>query len=130
MSDEDLQGGLAKLSQMRGPGAADAISAVIDGGGFGAALGALATEFAFGKVWTRPGLDAKSRSLVTIGVLAGQGRQGELLNHIEIGLNNGLTPAELEEAFLQIAAYAGLPAAWSSLRLAQELLAQREQAGN
>jgi 4-carboxymuconolactone decarboxylase len=51
---------------------------------------------------------------------------GELRNHIEVGLNHGVTAAELEEAFMQIAAYAGLPAGWSALRVAQEVMAGRE----
>ena len=125
MSEEMVQRGLDKLSQMRGPAAAEAIKAVIDGGGFGSDFGALAAEFAFGRVWDRPGLDARYRSLVTIAVLAAQGRMGELRNHIEVGLNHGLTAGELEEAFLQIAVYAGLPAGWSALRVAQEEMARR-----
>jgi 4-carboxymuconolactone decarboxylase len=126
MSEEMVQRGLDKLSRMRGPAAAEAIKAVIDDGGFGSDFGALAAEFAFGRVWDRPGLDARYRSLVTIAVLAAQGRMGELRNHIEVGLNHGLTAGELEEAFLQIAVYAGLPAGWSALRVAQEEMARRE----
>jgi 4-carboxymuconolactone decarboxylase len=126
MSEEMVQRGLDKLSRMRGPAAAEAIKAVIDDGGFGSDFGALAAEFAFGRVWDRPGLDARYRSLVTIAVLAAQGRMGELRNHIEVGLNHGLTAGELEEAFLQIAVYAGLPAGWSALRVAQEEMARRD----
>jgi 4-carboxymuconolactone decarboxylase len=126
MSEQMVQRGLDKLSQMRGPAAAGAIKAVIDDGGFGSELGALAAEFAFARVWDQPGLEAKHRSLVTIAVLATQGRMGELRNHIEVGLSHGLTTAELEAAFMQIAAYAGLPAGWSALRLAQELIARPE----
>jgi 4-carboxymuconolactone decarboxylase len=126
MSEQMVQRGLDKLSRMRGPAAAEAIKAVIDDGGFGSDFGALAAEFAFGRVWDRPGLDARYRSLVTIAVLAAQGRMGELRNHIEVGLNHGLTAGELEEAFLQIAVYAGLPAGWSALRVAQEEMARRE----
>jgi 4-carboxymuconolactone decarboxylase len=126
MSEEMMQRGLGKLSQMRGPAAAEAIKAVIDDGGFGSDFGALAAEFAFARVWDRPGLDSRYRSLVTIAVLAALGRMGELRNHIEIGLNHGLTAPELEEAFMQIAVYAGLPAGWSALRVAQELMARRE----
>jgi 4-carboxymuconolactone decarboxylase len=126
MSEQMVQRGLDKLSQMRGPAAAGAIKAVIDDGGFGSDLGALAAEFAFARVWDQPGLEAKHRSLVTIAVLAAQGRMGELRNHIEVGLNHGLTTAELEAAFMQIAAYAGLPAGWSALRAAQEVIARQE----
>jgi 4-carboxymuconolactone decarboxylase len=113
---------------MRGPAAAGAIRAMIDGGGFGSELGALAAEFAFAGVWDRPGLDAKYRSLVTIAVLATEGRSGELRNHIEAGLNHGLSSAELEEAFMQIGVYAGLPAAWTALHVAQEVMAARAAA--
>jgi alkylhydroperoxidase/carboxymuconolactone decarboxylase family protein YurZ len=125
MNEQAVKKGLNKLSQMRGPAAAEAIQAVIDDGGFGAGLAALAAEFAFARVWDRPGLDAKYRSLVTISVLATEGRIGELRNHISAGLNHGLTSAELEEAFMQIGAYAGLPAAWSALLVAQEVIAER-----
>jgi alkylhydroperoxidase/carboxymuconolactone decarboxylase family protein YurZ len=123
--NEPAQRGLDKLSRMRGPVAADGVRAVIEEGGFGAELGALAAEFAFARVWDRDGLDARYRSLVTIAVLATSGRMGELRNHIEIGLNHGLSVVELEEAFLQISIYAGLPAAWSAMRLAREILAER-----
>jgi alkylhydroperoxidase/carboxymuconolactone decarboxylase family protein YurZ len=125
VKDPAVQDGLDQLSRMRGPAAAAAIGDVIDSEDFGSELGAFATEFAFARIWRRPGLDAKSRSLVTIGVLAGQGRLGELGNHLDAGLNHGLTVEELEEVLLQIAAYAGLPAAWSAFRRAQDVLAQR-----
>jgi alkylhydroperoxidase/carboxymuconolactone decarboxylase family protein YurZ len=123
--DEPAQRGLDKLSRMRGPAAADGVRSVIEEGGFGADLAALAAEFAFGRVWDRDGLESKYRSLVTIAVLATSGRMGELRNHIEIGLNHGLSTVELEEALLQISIYAGLPAAWSALRLAREVVAER-----
>jgi 4-carboxymuconolactone decarboxylase len=125
VAESIVQQGLDQLSRMRGPDAAKAIGDVIDGGGFGSQLGAMAAEFAFARTWTRPGLDPRSRSLVTIGVLAGQGRLGELGNHIDAGLTNGLTLEELEEVLMQIAVYAGLPAAWSGFRCAQEILAER-----
>jgi alkylhydroperoxidase/carboxymuconolactone decarboxylase family protein YurZ len=130
MDEQAVQRGLGKLSQMRGPAATGAIKAVIDGGGFGSELAALAAEFAFARVWDRPGLDAKYRSLVTISVLATEGRMGELRNHIDAGLNHGLTSAELEEAFMQISVYAGLPAAWSALGVAQEVMAERAAAAD
>lgn len=127
MSDEDVRQGLAKLAKMRGLRASEGIGAVVESGGLGADLAAFAAEYAFARVWDRPGLDARSRSLVTIGVLAGLGRTGELRNHIDAGLNHGLTTAELEEVLLQVAVYAGLPAAWSALREAQSVVAQRSR---
>lgn len=125
MSEDAVRQGLAKLAEIRGQAAADGLGAVIESGGFGSDLAAFAAEVAFARVWGRPGLEDKYRSLVTIGVLAATGRIEELRKHIQIGLNNGLTPTELEEAFLQISVYAGLPAAWSALQEAQGVLAQR-----
>jgi alkylhydroperoxidase/carboxymuconolactone decarboxylase family protein YurZ len=125
MIDPAVREGLDKLTRMRGPAVSQAMADLIDGGGFGSQFAALAAEFAFARVWDRPGLDARSRSLVTIGVLAGQGRLAELSNHIDAGLNHGLTPEEIEEVLIQIGVYAGLPAAWSGLNCAQDILGRR-----
>lgn len=126
MSDERIAQGLAKLASMRGIDAANGIRAVMDDRGLGSDLAALASEFAFAQVWDRPGpLDDKYRSLVTIAVLATAGRLTELRSHVEIALNHGLSLEELDQALLQIAIYAGLPAAWATLKEAQAVLSSR-----
>jgi 4-carboxymuconolactone decarboxylase len=84
------------------------------GTGAEAAVADLALEFVFGKIWSREGLDRKQRSLVTIGALIALRQTAELQNHFRIALTNGLSMAEIEEAIVQMAPYAGFPAAWSA----------------
>ncbi|MGB8506273.1 carboxymuconolactone decarboxylase family protein [Mycobacterium sp.] len=81
-------------------------------------------ECVFGRVWTRPGLNWRSRSLVTLGVLIALRAEGELRVHFPIALRNGLTRDELEEVVYHAAAYAGFPAASTAGRIGQEVLDQ------
>ena len=81
-------------------------------------------ECVFGRVWIRPGLDWRSRSLVTLGVLIALRAEGELRVHFPIALRNGLTRDELEEVVYHAAAYAGFPAASTAGRIGQEVLDQ------
>lgn len=81
-------------------------------------------ECVFGRVWTRPGLDWRSRSLVTLGALIALRAEGELRQHFPIALRNGLTREELEEVIYHAAAYAGFPAASTATRVGQEVLDQ------
>ena len=71
----------------------------------------LVTEFCWGEVWSRPGLDRRSRSILNLGMIAALNRPEELATHIRGAINNGLTKEEVGEAFLQVAVYVGLPAA-------------------
>jgi 4-carboxymuconolactone decarboxylase len=77
------------------------------------------TEVAWGSVWARPGLDRRTRSLVTITILAALGRTEELAIHLRATRNTGATPEEVAEALLHVAAYAGIPAANSAFALAK-----------
>jgi 4-carboxymuconolactone decarboxylase len=79
----------------------------------------LVTRHAWGDIWTRPGLDHRTRSLVTIAMLAAAGRHEELDLHIRATRNTGATPDEVKEVLLQVAVYAGLPAANSAFRIAK-----------
>ncbi|HEX9174848.1 MAG TPA: carboxymuconolactone decarboxylase family protein [Mycobacterium sp.] len=81
-------------------------------------------ECVFGRVWTRPGLDWRSRSLVTLGIMIALRAEGELRLHFPIALRNGLTREELEEVVFHAAAYAGFPAASTAGRIGQEVLDQ------
>ena len=81
-------------------------------------------ECVFGRVWTRPGLDLRSRSLVTLGIMIALRAEGELRLHFPIALRNGLTREELEEVVYHAAAYAGFPAASTAGRIGQEVLDQ------
>ncbi|BAI74829.1 4-carboxymuconolactone decarboxylase (plasmid) [Azospirillum sp. B510] len=104
------EAGRTVLRSMMGEGFLTGMEGVIASGGPFSEVAGLALDFAFGAVWARPGLDLRSRSLVTIGILIGQGKIAELTNHLRAGFNNGLTPKELEEALIQAIPYAGFPA--------------------
>jgi 4-carboxymuconolactone decarboxylase len=93
---------------------------------FSRPLQELTTEFAWGDVWGREGLDRRSRSIATIGLLIGLNRSAELKVHINGGLNNGLTRDELRELIMHASVYAGFPAALEAMRLAQEVLSERD----
>ena len=85
----------------------------------------LITEYCWGEIWTRPGLDRKTRSLMNLAMLAALNRQNELRLHITGALNNGVTPEEMMECFLQVAIYAGVPAGLESTNLANEILKEK-----
>lgn len=89
---------------------------------FTAAFQDLITRYAWGEIWTRPGLDRKVRSCITLCVLAALGHWEEFRLHLRGALRNGLTPAEIEEVLLQLAIYAGVPTANAAFRLAREVL--------
>ena len=74
-----------------------------------------------GEVWSRPGLDLRTRSLCSIAVLAGLGRINALELNIRMALNNGASRAEIVETFFQVAVYAGFAAAWDGLTRADEV---------
>jgi 4-carboxymuconolactone decarboxylase len=85
-----------------------------------------ATENAWGAVWARPGLDRKIRSMLTIAMLAALGRPEELALHIRATSNTGVTPAEVKEVLLQVAVYAGAPAANSAFAIAKRIYKEME----
>jgi 4-carboxymuconolactone decarboxylase len=80
------------------------------------------TETAWGAVWARPELDRRSRSLVTISILATLGRREELALHLRASRNIGVEPREISEALLHVAVYAGIPAANAAFALAKSIL--------
>ena len=79
----------------------------------------LVTRHAWSDIWTRPGLDHRTRSLITIAMLAAAGRHEELNLHVRATGNTGVTPDEVKEVLLQVAVYAGMPAAVSAFRIAK-----------
>jgi len=86
----------------------------------------LLIEFPFGDIYTRPGLDLKSREIATIAALAALGNaQPQLRVHVEAALNVGLTPTEIVETMMQMAVYAGFPAALNGLFVVKSVLAER-----
>lgn len=82
----------------------------------------LITEYAWGSVWTRPGLDRRARSMVTLTALVARGHHEELAMHLRAALRNGLTVEEITEVLLQTAIYCGVPDANTAFRIAQEVL--------
>jgi 4-carboxymuconolactone decarboxylase len=82
------------------------------------------TRYAWGDVWGRPGLDRRTRSCITVSLLAALRAHDELAIHIRGALRNGVTPDELREVLLQTAIYAGVPAANSAFAVAQPILAE------
>jgi 4-carboxymuconolactone decarboxylase len=80
------------------------------------------TKNAWGDVWQRPGLDLKTRSLITVAMLTALGKQHELKGHVRGALNNGATPAEISEVLLHASIYCGVPAAVEAYRSAAEVV--------
>jgi len=80
------------------------------------------TRYAWGEIWTRPGLDRRTRSCITLTALVAGGHEHELAMHVRAALRNGLTPDELKEVLLQTAVYCGVPAANSAFAIAQQVL--------
>ncbi|MDF8334672.1 carboxymuconolactone decarboxylase family protein [Novosphingobium cyanobacteriorum] len=114
--------GLQLFAEIMGEERAEQMRLGIQSTGFGAAIGKLATDYAFGSVWARDGLERKQRSLVVIGVLIAQRQILELKNHIRIGITNGLTVREIEEALIQTLPYVGFPAVASATTAIVEVL--------
>jgi 4-carboxymuconolactone decarboxylase len=82
------------------------------------------TRYAWGEVWSRPGLTRPERSIVTLTALAALGREHELALHVKAALRNGLTADQIGEVLLQVAVYAGVPAANRAFTVAQQALAE------
>lgn len=86
----------------------------------------LITRYAWGEIWSRPGLDRRTRSCVTLTALVAGGHLEELAMHVRAALRNGLTHGEIKEVLLQTAIYCGVPAANSAFAVAQRVLAEQE----
>ena len=87
------------------------------------------TRSAWGDVWARPGLDRRTRSCITVAILAALGHERELGIHLRGALRNAVTTDELREVLLQTAIYAGVPAANRAFAVAQEILAEGDDNG-
>lgn len=124
MSDKDnaaFANGLALRRDMFGrAGAEDALAAASE---FGLPLQEIVTEFCFGTIWQRDGLDRRTRSLLTVALLIGSGRTAQLPVHIRGAVANGVTPDELREAILHSLLYVGIPAAVEATSICEKTLA-------
>jgi 4-carboxymuconolactone decarboxylase len=82
------------------------------------------TRYAWGDVWSRDGLDRRTRSAITLAALVSLRAEGEIGMHVRAALRNGLTPEEIKEVILHTAVYAGVPAANEAFRIAQRVIAE------
>jgi 4-carboxymuconolactone decarboxylase len=119
MNQELYDRGLATRREVLGADYVDA--AIANADDFSRDLQQLVTQFAWGEVWNRPGLDRKTRSLLNLAMLTALNRPHELRLHLRGALNNGASQAEIREVLLQSAIYCGVPAAMDSFRQAREV---------
>lgn len=89
----------------------------------------LITRYAWGEIWTRPGLDRRTRSCITLSALIALGRDEELAMHVEAALRNGLSRDEIKEVLLQSAIYCGVPAANAAFAVARRVFAELDARG-
>jgi 4-carboxymuconolactone decarboxylase len=89
----------------------------------------LSTEYCWGRVWSRPGLSRRDRSLLNLAMISALNRPHELKLHVKAALTNGVTRAEICEIFLQVAVYCGIPAGIDSVRIARDAFAEVDAAG-
>lgn len=87
------------------------------------------TEWCWGELWGRPGLDRKTRSIINLSMLTALNRPNEVRLHVRGALNNGLTPDDIKEVLLQAAVYCGVPAALDSMKIAAEVIREETEAG-
>ncbi|WNW09859.1 carboxymuconolactone decarboxylase family protein [Pseudomonas sp. DTU_2021_1001937_2_SI_NGA_ILE_001] len=87
----------------------------------------ITTEWCWGEVWTRPGLDLKTRSMLNLAMLTALNRPNEVRLHVLGALNNGVSPAEIQEILLQACIYCGVPAALDSFKIANEVVKKFQQ---
>ena len=118
--DECYEAGMSVRREVLGDAHVD--RAVAGTTEFTAAFQDFITRYAWGEVWTREGLDRRTRSCITLAVLTALRAHDELAMHVRAARRNGLTPDEIGEVLLHTAVYAGVPAANSAFKIAQEAL--------
>jgi len=89
---------------------------------FTAPMQKLVTEWCWGELWSRPGLDRRTRSIINLSMLCALNRPHEVALHVRGALNNGLTPQDIQEILLQVAIYCGVPAALDGMKVAAAIL--------
>jgi len=126
MSNEKFEKGLALRKQVLGAEYVEKSMASADS--FSMPMQELSTEYCWGHVWTRPGLELRERSLINIAMISALNRPHELKLHVKAALNNGLTRDQIREVILQVAVYCGVPAGIDSTRIAREAFAEIDAA--
>jgi 3-oxoadipate enol-lactonase/4-carboxymuconolactone decarboxylase len=120
MSDPTLEQGMTVRRQVLGDDHVDRANASKTA--FTEDFQEFITRYAWGGIWTRPGLDRRTRSCITVAMLVALGRHEELAMHVRAALRNGVTRDELREILLQTAVYAGVPAANTAFAIADRTL--------
>ncbi|HTZ04823.1 MAG TPA: 4-carboxymuconolactone decarboxylase [Gaiellaceae bacterium] len=123
MSDETYDRGMKTRREVLGDEHVD--NAIAGTTPFTADFQDLITRYAWGDIWSRPGLDRRTRSCITLTALVALGHHHELAMHVRAALRNGLTPDEIKEVLLQSAVYCGVPAANRAFAIASEVLAEQ-----
>jgi len=118
----DYEAGMKARREVLGDAHVD--RAIEDTTAFDAPFQDFITRYAWGSVWTREGLDRRTRSCITLAVLAALGNEHELALHVRAARRNGLSPEEISEVLLHTAVYAGVPAANAAYAIAQRVLAE------
>ena len=119
MNKERFEKGLGIRRAVLGADIVD--NAIKSADDFSLPLQELVTEYCWGEVWGRPGLDRKTRSMLNLAMLAALNRPHEIKLHVRGALTNGVTKDEIKEIFLQVAIYCGVPAGVDSFRIAREV---------
>ncbi len=126
MGSEKFDKGMKLRKQVLGAEYVERSMAAADD--FSMAMQELSTEYCWGHVWTRPGLELRERSLINIAMISALNRPHELKLHLKAALNNGVTREQIREVLLQVAVYCGVPAGIDSVRIAREAFAEIDQA--
>ena len=124
-SDERAEQGIALAESMLGEEFGQRMRAMMHSGGFLSDMARLGMAHSYTDCWSRDGLDRRARSLLTIGALIAMKQPEELKNHVRIGLSNGLTMKELEEALIHLSTYVGYPNMSPSNNAVREVLIEK-----
>ena len=124
MSDQRLNAGMAVRRAVLGDAHVDRAQSRTNA--FDADFQRFITEGAWGSVWSRPGLDRRTRSMLVIALMAALGHEDELAMHLRATANTGATMDDVKEVLLMVAVYAGVPAANTAIRIAKEVQAEAE----
>ncbi|QTL05896.1 carboxymuconolactone decarboxylase family protein [Aquabacter sp. L1I39] len=124
---EMFQKGLAVRREVLGSAYVD--RSVANADDFTAPLQKLVTEWCWGEIWNRPGLDRRTRSFLNLAMLTALNRPHEIRLHVRGAINNGLTQEELKEIVLQAAIYCGVPAALDAMKVVVEVINEMKASG-
>ena len=120
---ERFEAGMKIRREVLGDAHVDA--AIAKRNAFSEAFQELITRYAWGEIWTRPGLPRQTRSLITVAMLVALNREEELRLHLRAAIRNGTTQEQIRETLLQSAIYCGVPAANSAFRVAHEIFSEK-----